>query len=167
MCLIHSLTLPEREEDDGLDSEELQHRAVRMEQIPSGGVEEEEAVESERDGEVVDHRDVDVALVEAPVAVLVLAHHHQEQREHRHDRLDEAELQRGLLAEAEELDGVLLSGQAAGASPVVRRSKTDYNSLLLCRMNVLDLFSTNLGHDVAFSAKVLVAQAQETVDHER
>lgn len=55
-----SLTLPEGEEDDGLDHEELEDGAVGTEQLPRGKVEEEEGVEGQADGDVVDDGDVQV-----------------------------------------------------------------------------------------------------------
>lgn len=51
-------TLPEREEDDGLDHEELEHGAVRAEQLPCGEVKEEQGVQWQADREVVDDADV-------------------------------------------------------------------------------------------------------------
>lgn len=49
------------------------------------------------------------------VSVLVLAVGLQDDGDDGHERLDHAELQRGLLAEAQEADGVGLPPQAAGA----------------------------------------------------
>lgn len=43
------LTLPEGQEDDRLDHEELEHGAVGAEQLPGGKVEEEEGVEGQAD----------------------------------------------------------------------------------------------------------------------
>lgn len=54
-------TLPEGEEDDRLDHEELEHRVVRNEQLARGEVEEEERVQRQADGDVVDDGDVQVA----------------------------------------------------------------------------------------------------------
>ena len=59
------LTLPEREEDDGLDHEELEDRAVGAEQLPCGEVEEEEGVEGQADRDVVDDGHVQVATGDA------------------------------------------------------------------------------------------------------
>ncbi len=42
-------TLPEGEEDDRLDHQELEHGAVRAEQLPGGEVEEEEGVQRQTD----------------------------------------------------------------------------------------------------------------------
>lgn len=53
-------TLPEGEEDDGLDHEELEHGAVRAEQLPGGEVKEEEGVQRQAHGDVVDDGDVQV-----------------------------------------------------------------------------------------------------------
>lgn len=55
------LTLPEGEEDDGLDHEELEDGAIGAEQVPGGKVEEEEGVEGQADGDVVDDGHVEVA----------------------------------------------------------------------------------------------------------
>lgn len=54
-------TLPEGEEDDRLDHEELEHRVVRNEQLARGEVEEEERVQRQADRDVVDDGDVQVA----------------------------------------------------------------------------------------------------------
>ena len=67
-----------------------------------------------------------------------------------HDGLDHAELEGGLLAEAEEPDVVRPPGEAAGA----------------VEAGGLDLLAPDLGHDVALAAEVLVAERQEVVDHE-
>lgn len=53
-------TLPEGEEDDRLDHEELEHRAVRAEQLPGGEVKEEEGVEGQANRDVVDDGHVQV-----------------------------------------------------------------------------------------------------------
>lgn len=53
-------TLPEGEEDDGLDHEEFEHGAVRAEQLPRGEVKEEQGVQWQADGDVVDDGDVQV-----------------------------------------------------------------------------------------------------------
>ena len=67
-----------------------------------------------------------------------------------HDGLDHAELEGGLLAEAEEADVVGAAGQTA--RPV--------------ETGGLDLLAADLGHDVALAAEVLVAERQEVIDHE-
>lgn len=54
------LTLPEGEEDDRLDHEELEHGAVGDEQVAGGEVEEEESVEGQADRDVVDDGHVQV-----------------------------------------------------------------------------------------------------------
>lgn len=53
-------TLPEGEEDDRLDHQELEHGAVRAEQLPGGEVKEEEGVQRQANGDVVDDGDVQV-----------------------------------------------------------------------------------------------------------
>lgn len=53
--------MPEGKEDDGLDHEELEDGAVRAEQLPGGEVEEEEGVEGQAHGDVVDDGHVEVA----------------------------------------------------------------------------------------------------------
>lgn len=55
------LTLPEGQEDDRLHHEELEDWAVGTEQLSSGEVEEEEGIERQADGDVVDDRHVEVA----------------------------------------------------------------------------------------------------------
>lgn len=59
------LTLPEGEEDDRLDHEELEDGAVGAEQFASGKVEEEEGVEGQADRDVVDDGHVEVAAGDA------------------------------------------------------------------------------------------------------
>lgn len=53
-----ALTLPEGQEDDRFDGEEFEHRLVRPEQVACCEEEEEEGVERQADGEVVDDGDV-------------------------------------------------------------------------------------------------------------
>ena len=55
------LTLPEGKKDDRLDHEELQHGVVRNQQFTCGKVEEEECVERQTDGDIVDDGDIQVA----------------------------------------------------------------------------------------------------------
>lgn len=58
------LTLPEGEKNDGLDHEELEDRAVGAKQVPGGKVEEEERVEGQADGDVVDDGHIEVAAAD-------------------------------------------------------------------------------------------------------
>lgn len=60
VCLC-VLTLPEREKDNWLDHEELEHGVVWDKQFTCGKVEEEESVEWQTDGDVVDNSHVQVA----------------------------------------------------------------------------------------------------------
>lgn len=143
-------SLPERQENDTLDSEEFENRTIRAEKITGGGVEQEHSVESKRDGDIVDESDVDVSLVEAPVSVFVFSNCGEHQRDDSHDWFDEAELESCLLAESKKLDGVLLASQTAGARQIVGRANR---------------LSTNLGHYIALTTQVLIAQRQERVDH--
>lgn len=53
-------TLPEGEEDDRLDHQELEHGAVGAEQLLGGKVEEEEGVQRQADRDVVDDGHVEV-----------------------------------------------------------------------------------------------------------
>ena len=46
--------MPEGEEDDGLDGEELEDWVVLGEELSCGGVEEDEAVEGKGHGDVVE-----------------------------------------------------------------------------------------------------------------
>lgn len=55
--------MPEREEDDTLNGEELEYRVVRLEYMLSSEVEEEESVEGERDGHVVDDGYVQISAL--------------------------------------------------------------------------------------------------------
>lgn len=54
------LTLPEGQEDDRLDHQELEHGAVRAEQLPGGEIEQEEGVQRQADGDVVDDGDIQI-----------------------------------------------------------------------------------------------------------
>lgn len=58
-------TLPEREEDDGLDGEELEDGLEGLQELPGGEVEKEQGVEGQADGDVVDEGEVEVATVDA------------------------------------------------------------------------------------------------------
>ena len=53
-------TLPERQEDDGLDGKKLEDRIVRPEKILSGKVEEKQSVQRKTDTDVVHHRNVQI-----------------------------------------------------------------------------------------------------------
>ena len=53
-------TLPERQEDDGLDGEKLEDWVVRPEKIFSGKVEEKECIQCKADAQVVHQSDVQV-----------------------------------------------------------------------------------------------------------
>lgn len=53
--------MPEGEEDDRLDHEELEHGVVRDKQFTCGKVEEEESVERQADRDVVDNGHIQVA----------------------------------------------------------------------------------------------------------
>ena len=62
LCII-ILALPEREEDDGLDGEELEDWVVGAQQLARRLVEHEEGVQRQTDADVVDDRDVQVTTV--------------------------------------------------------------------------------------------------------
>lgn len=140
--------LPEGEKDDRLDGEELPDGIVGREEVSRGVVEEDQSVEGQADADVVDHDDVEVARVGAPVAVAVLAEGLQNERGKGHDRLDGAELQRRLLAEAQKANRVGAPAQAAGA---VGPAGANW-------------LPPNLRHDVPLAAQVLIAEAEEVVD---
>ncbi len=53
-------TLPEGQEDDGFDDGKFEDGIVWCQQFFSGKVEEEQGVESERDGYIVDDCDVQI-----------------------------------------------------------------------------------------------------------
>lgn len=55
--------MPEGQEDDGFNCEKFEHRFVRPEQVTGGEEEEEESVEGQADGEVVDDCDVKVSSI--------------------------------------------------------------------------------------------------------
>lgn len=75
----------------------------------------------------------------------------QEDDDERHQWLDQAELQRRLLAEAQESDRVGFARQAARTVQAGR----------------FDRLAADLRHNVALAAQVLVAQRKEVVDYER
>lgn len=56
-------TLPKGQKDDRFNDGELEDRIVRCQQIFSGEIKEEERVESQRDGNIVDNCDVEIARV--------------------------------------------------------------------------------------------------------
>lgn len=58
-------TLPEGEEDDSLDGDELEDRLKWAQQVHGGKVEEEKGVKGQADREVVDDGDVEVSTVDA------------------------------------------------------------------------------------------------------
>lgn len=134
--------MPERQEDHRLDRAELEHRFEGGEKISGRKVEQVEAVQSERHAYVVDDCGVYVATVGAPIAVMVVAERLQEDDDERHQWLHQTELQRGLLAEAQESNSVSLPVQAA-RSVEARRA---------------DRLAPDLGHDVTLAAQVLIAQ---------
>ena len=53
--------MPEGQEDDRLDDAELEDRVVWAEQLLGSRVEENESIQGQSDGDVVDYRDVQVA----------------------------------------------------------------------------------------------------------
>jgi hypothetical protein len=55
--------LPEREEDDRLDGEELEYRVVGAQQVLGGKVEDDQSVKGQGDAHVVDDGHVQVSLV--------------------------------------------------------------------------------------------------------
>lgn len=57
------LTLPEWQEDDGLDRQELHLGIISTKQLFGSNIEEEESIESESDANVVDNRYVQVAVI--------------------------------------------------------------------------------------------------------
>ena len=65
---MYILALPEREEDDGLDGEELEDRVVGSQELACCLVKHEEGVECQTDADVVDDRDVEVPTVLPVVA---------------------------------------------------------------------------------------------------
>lgn len=143
--------LPERKEDDRFNGEELQNRIERLQHLPGGSEEEEQTVECQAHGEIIDDRYVNVAAVGTPVAVVVMPESLQENDDESAKRLYEAELQGCLLAETEEADRVRCSCQATRAVDAGRAHRPP----------------AQLRHYVPFAPEVLVAQGQEAIDHER
>lgn len=101
--------MPERQEDNTFDSAELQNRIEGSEKVPCCIVKEKESIKSEGDADVIDHCGVKISTIGGPVTVPVMSKSLQENDDEGHDRLDQAELQRRLFAEAQEPDRVSLS----------------------------------------------------------
>ena len=95
-CTRQVFTLPEGQEDDRLNGEELEDRVERSQEVLGAEVEEEQGVEGERDGDIVDQGDVEVTFGRIPVAVFVEAVGLQPDGHEGHDWLDDAELKGGL-----------------------------------------------------------------------
>lgn len=64
-------SLPEGEEDDGLDRKELDDWVEGAEQVVGREVEQEQGVQGQGDAHVVDEGGVQVALAGGPVALVV------------------------------------------------------------------------------------------------
>ena len=73
--ITQQLTLPEGEENNTLDSEELYDGVEGFQQLLGRVVEEEEPVQGEGDGDVVDDRDVEVASLDAWGGVFIYCSH--------------------------------------------------------------------------------------------
>lgn len=56
-----SLTLPEWNKNDGLDSEEFEHGLKRLQEVSRGKIEEQVAVQGKRHWDIVDDGDVQVS----------------------------------------------------------------------------------------------------------
>lgn len=59
------LTLPEGEEDDAFDGEELDERIKGLQELLGGVVEEKQSIQSKRHRDVVNNGDIQVAAVDA------------------------------------------------------------------------------------------------------
>lgn len=145
-----SVTLPEGQENDRLDCEELPDWVVWREQVFGGMVEQHEAVERQWHWQVVNHSDVEIARVGTPVAVFVFAERLQNQSYYRHHWLHCAELKGRLFAKPQEPNRICAARQAAGAVPPARPNR----------------LSSDLRHYVSLSAQILVTKTQEIVDNE-
>lgn len=135
-------TLPEGQEDDTLDSAELENRIEGSEQVSCSIIEEEESVQGKGDADVVDGRNINVTTIEGPVTISIMSESLKDYDDESHDGFDQTELQSCLFAESQEADCVGFPNQAAG--PI--KAAGTYR------------FASNLWHDVAFSSQVLVAQ---------
>ena len=60
--LIHLHTLPEREEDNGFDEEELENWVVLREKLLGGSIEHHESIQGHRHRQVVGNGAVQVAM---------------------------------------------------------------------------------------------------------
>ena len=99
---LEETTLPEGEEKDGLNGDELVEGIEGGEALLGGLVEEDEEVEGQGDGDVVHEREPGEAAVQVvrPVAEHVVLVEHDGQ--HRGDWLDKHELKHALLDPSEE-----------------------------------------------------------------
>ncbi len=88
--------MPERQEDDRFDGEELENRVERPQEVLGAKVEKKEGVQGQRDGNVVNEGDVEVALVWVPIAVFIETVRLQPDGDKSHDGLDNAKLKGGL-----------------------------------------------------------------------
>jgi len=141
--------LPEREEDDRLDGEELEDRVEGAQKVVGREVEQKQGVQGQGDAAVVDEGGVEVALGGRPVPVVVQVKCLEDDDNEGHERLDYAELQGALLAEPKKSNVVRLSRYPTCSVPAARP----------------DLLSSYLWHNAAFSSEILVAQTEEVVDH--
>lgn len=58
LIMMCACTLPERQENDWFDSEELPDRIIWTQQFPGGKIKQEQSVEGQTDGHIVDQGDV-------------------------------------------------------------------------------------------------------------
>ncbi|GMG16982.1 unnamed protein product [Phytophthora fragariaefolia] len=142
---VEQAVLPEGEEDDALDGEELEHGVEGLQDVPRGQVEDPEPVERERVRHVVDHDEHE--LVGERV---VLAARQHEQRERGEEGLDEHELDGGALAEP----------QQAAVAPERLQAAAE-------RPRVADVgLALHLEHAHGLAAGEAEHEREEAVDHE-
>lgn len=81
-------------------------------------------------------------IILPPITISVMVKCLQKDYNECHERFDETELQRGLFTEAQEANGVRLTGETARTVQTVGP----------------DRLAANLTHDITLTAQVLVAQ---------
>lgn len=67
------LTLPEAQKNDGFDGTELKHRVEGCQQVTRGKVEKIKSIKCQRDRDIVDDCDVNVARVCAPITIMIVS----------------------------------------------------------------------------------------------
>lgn len=144
-------TLPEREENDGFDGQELADRIVGGEHVLSGLVEENKSIQGKGDTEVVDHGDIKVSTMRTPITITIFTESFKDKCDDRHERFHSTELESSLFAKPKESNRVCFTRKTTCS--IVPRTT--------------DRSSSDLRHYVPFSSQILVTKGKEVVDDER